>query len=402
MYKDIDFEKARDVMLELMRVMSPENIPLPESYGRVLAEDLTVREDIPPFDRSPFDGYAFKTADTLGASRETPVTLRVIEEVPAGSLPTQAVTPGTAVKVLTGSPVPEGADGIIRYEDTQFTAETVTLFEPVIKHDIVRRGEDVRQGQLLAGRGDRIDPALMGSLAAQGVSRPLVFKLPRIGIISTGNELLDIGEEMSAGKIRDTNRYMLEGAVRHIGAVPVNLGTARDTAEEVAELIRKGIGECDAVISTGGASVGDYDVAPKAIELAGAELVVRKVLMKPGSACAYGISKGKAVFCLSGNPAAAMVNFYAVALPCLRKLMGLAEYMSKTAVITLAEDFNKPSPQTRLLRGRLDLSGGEVLMRFSGQGNAMLHSTNGCDVLAVIPAGSGKVGAGIRLKAFLI
>ena len=402
MYCDIDFEMARDILLGLMRVMPAESIDLTEACGRALAEDLDAKEDVPPFDRSPYDGYAFQTENTRKASREHPVSFRIIEEVPAGNIPSKAVTPGTAMKILTGSPVPEGADGIVKYENTEFTAETVKIFEPVMRHDIVRRGEDIHQGQLLAKKGDKIDPALMGSLAAQGIGRPLVYERPRVGIISTGNELVDTDGEMGEGKVRNTNRYILEGMVRLAGAVPVQLGTAMDSAEEIAGMIGKGVEICDAVITTGGVSVGDYDLTPKAMVLAGAEIAVRKVYMKPGRACAYGICKEKALFCLSGNPAAAMMNFYTVVLPCLKKLMGFNEYLNKTILVTLAEDFTKPSPETRMLRGKLDISTGEALMRFSGQGNVMIHAIIGSDVVAIIPAGTKRVEAGTKLKAFLL
>ncbi len=402
MHSNIHYLEALDIMSESIVPVSAENIPLSRSCGRVLAVDLTAAVDIPPFDRSPYDGYAFRTADTLTASSESPVTLTILEEVAAGSFPTKTIVPGTAVKILTGGPVPEGADGIIKYEYTRFTEKTVTLFEPVTKHDIVRRGEDVRAGELLMSRGGRIDPAAMGTLAAQGIANPLVYKIPKIGILSTGNELAELEQEISGGQIRNTNRYMLEGAIRLMGAEPFVLSTARDNAEEIASLLRQGLEQCDAVISTGGVSVGDYDATPAAMELAGAEIIVRRLDMKPGGPCAYGVKDGKAVFALSGNPAAAIVNFYALVLPCLRKLCGLTEYMNRKITVTLADDFKKPSPQLRLLRGTLDLSNGQTLMRFSAQGNSQLHAIIGCDVLAVIPAGTQRLDAGTRLDAYLI
>lgn len=402
MYKDIGYEKARDIMLELVHPVSAESVPLSKAYRRILAGDVTASADVPPFNRSPFDGYAFRTRDTAGASWESPVVLKILEEVPAGCCPSIPVTPGTATKILTGSPIPEGADGVIKYEATEFTDKTVKLFEPVTRHDIVGKGEDIKAGALLAKKGSQIDPALAGTLAAQGIARPLVYRRPKIGIISTGNELAEVEERLTGGKIHNTNRYMLAGAVLLAGAEPIILGTARDTAEELLELLEKGLEICDMVISTGGASVGDYDAAPKAVVLSGAETIVRGIDMKPGGACVYGIKDGKAIFGLSGNPAAAAVNFYSVCLPCIRKLAGLGEYMLRTTTVTLAEDLHKKSPRTRLIRGRLDLSGGQALMRFSGQGNAMLHAMVGCDVLAEIPAASPALKAGTKLKAYLI
>ena len=183
---------------------------------------------------------------------------------------------------------------------------------------------------------------------------------------------------------------------------PVYLGTAKDEVDEIAALLVKGFETCDAVISTGGASVGDYDATPAAMELAGCELLVRKLSMKPGGACVYGVREGKLMFCLSGNPAAAIVNFHVVVGPSIKKLAGQREFTHKTAVVTLADDFNKTGSEPRFLRGRLDLTGGEALMHISEQGNAMLHATIGCDVLAIIPPDSGKLRAGKRLQAYLL
>lgn len=402
MYSNIPYEQARDIMLAQVRPSETENVPLAQCYGRVLAKDLIASADVPPFDRSPYDGYAIRTADTIDASRESPVTLSITEEIPAGSVPTIPVTAGTAAKILTGSPVPAGADCVVKYEETEFTAEVVKIFGHITSHDIILRGEDVKKGALLAKRGDLIDSALAGTLAAQGVSSPVVFRKPKIGIISTGNEIVDPEEEISGGKIRNTNRYMLEGAILRAGAEPVILGTARDDAGEIAALVEKGIAVCDMIVSTGGASVGDYDTMPAVLEISGAQTLVRKIDMKPGGACVYGVRDGKIIFGLSGNPAAAAVNFYSVCLPCVRKLMGLSGFMLSETVVTLAEDFEKKSKQTRLIRGRLDLSDGEIMLRFSGQGNAMLHAMVGCDVLAEIPENSPPMRAGARLRAYLI
>lgn len=402
MLKNIDYEQARDLMLERALPVGTERVSINESCGRVLAEGLKAGADVPPFDRSPFDGYAFRTADTAGASRENPVTLRILEEVPAGSVPTMPVTEGTATKILTGSPVPDGADGIVKYEVTEFTAETVKLFEPVTAHDIVRRGEDVKAGTELAKAGSVIDPALLGTLASQGIAEPLVYRKVRVGIISTGNELVEVGQPLTGGKIHDSNRYVLEGVVCGTGAEPVFLGTARDTEEEIAALIAKGLESCDAVFTTGGASVGDYDATPRAMELAGVELLVRKLNIKPGGACAYGLGGGKPVMCLSGNPAAAAVNLYAVGIPLIRRLMGLTDCLHIETELILADGFKKKSPQTRLLRGRLEYTGEGLAIRTGGQGNAMLHAMIGCNALAIVPEGSPPIPAGTKLKGYIL
>ena len=397
------YTKARDTLLRVAAPVGTETVPLDESLGRVLAEDLIAAEDIPGFDRTAYDGYAFRAADLAAASRETPVTLSVTEEIPAGATPTRAVTPGTCAKVLTGAPIPPGADTVINYEVTQFTDEAVTFFAPVVRgSNVVRAGEDVQKGAVLAHRGDVIDPGTVGTLAAQGVTQPTVFRRARVAVLSTGSELVDAGETPGPGQIRNTNAHTLSAALRRIGAEPVYLGIAVDTAEGIAALLEEGLRECDAVISTGGVSVGDYDLTPEAMDRTGVKTLVRGVALKPGMACAYGVRDGKLVCALSGNPASCVINFYTVALPALRALCGHRAPVPAELTLTLTGGFPKPSKVTRVLRGTLDLRDGTARLLPKRQGNVVLSSTIGCDVFAIVPAGSGPLEDGSRLKGFLL
>lgn len=454
MKNSIDYIKARELLLSYIEnyedltsantagCSRTEYVPLEESSGRILAFTLTARENVPSFDRSPYDGYAFRSVDTENASKEKPVTLRVVEEIPAGAVPTEKIMPGTAAKILTGAPIPEGADAVIMFEKTQFTTDEVIISESVKPGDnIVRIGEDVRKGELLAERGTVIDAGLAGTLAAQGIARPLVFKKPVVGIISTGSELAEFdtvgksnavnGSEVldccngsikltdesksegydsayeqqlsSAGKIRNTNRYTFAAALQKDGCETVYLGTAGDDMDEITELIKNGLTSCDLLILTGGVSVGDYDLTPAAMERAGCQILANGVDLKPGMACCYGIAESKLVCGLSGNPSSSLTNYYAVVRPAIRKLAGHRNYLPETIEVTLAEDFNKKSKATRILKGRLDISGGKVLMHIpKGQGNVMIGSSIGCDVMAVVPAGSGAVAAGTKLEGFLV
>lgn len=399
-----DYQTARELLLKEVSAVDTEPVPLSLCSGRILARDLMAAENVPPFDRSPYDGYAFRAADTVDASKEHPVTLTVLEEIPAGAVPTAVVRKGTAVKLLTGAPIPSGADAVIMFEKTKFTEHSVTLFCPAKSgENIVRTGEDVCKGDILARCGDAVDPGIAGTLAAQGITHPEVYRIPRIGLISTGSELVDAAQAPGPGKIRNSNRHTLEAALRAIGCEPIWLGLAGDRAEEICALFQKGLAECDAVISTGGVSVGDYDVTPDAMELAGAQLLFRGVDMKPGMACAYGVCGGKLLCGLSGNPASAITNFYAIALPAIRKLAGHRRYLPQEIRITLSDGFGKKSPKTRFLRGRLALQDGRVCMTLpKDQGNVVLSSTIGCNVMAVIPAQSGPVEAGTVLKGFLL
>ena len=398
------YPEARDALLMRVAPVGTETVPLDEALGRILAEDLVSAENIPPFDRSAFDGYAFRAADLTGASREAPVTLRITEEIPAGATPTRPVTPGSCAKILTGAPIPAGADTVINYEATEFTDKAVTFFEPVARgSNVVCVGEDVKAGTVLARRGDEIDFGTVGTLAAQGVTRPAVFRRPRVAVLSTGSELVDAEQTPGPGMIRNSNAHTLSAALRRAGLEPVYLGIAVDTEEGIAALIEHALTDCDAVISTGGVSVGDYDLTPAAMERVGVETLTRGVQLKPGMACAYGVRGGKPVCALSGNPASCVVNFYTVALPALRKLCGRREPIPPELTLTLANSFPKSSKVTRILRGTLDLSDGTARLRLPrDQGNVVLSSTIGCDVFAVVPAGSGPLEPGTTLKGFML
>lgn len=404
MKKNIDYLSARDLLLGLAGTVETERIPLEESAGRVLAQEVRALENVPAFDRSPYDGYAVRTADCLTASQDAPVTLRILEEIAAGAVPSMPLRAMTAAKILTGAPIPEGADAVVAYERTKFSETEVTIFEALQPgENIVRAGEDVQAGQLLAEAGMCIDAGLAGTLASQEIAEPSVYRLPRVGIISTGSEVVELGEPVPPGKIRNSNRYTLAAALRRAGCAPRYLGQARDCTQEIAALIAAGLDSCDAVLLTGGVSVGDYDLTPAAMELAGVEILVRGVDIKPGMACAYGVKAGKLVCGLSGNPASSVTNLYAVVLPALRRLSGRRDVLLPELTVTLAVDFGKKSRSCRLLRGRLELDDGTVKMHLpQDQGNVVISSAIGCDVIAVVPAGSGALKAGERLKGFLI
>ena len=404
MLRNPDYVTARRLLLDAVEPVGREFCALERCGGRLLGRNLTAAENIPPFDRSPYDGYALRAADTAGASREVPVTLRVLEEVAAGAVPSVGVTPGTAVKVLTGAPIPAGADAVINYERTTFTPETVTLFAPLrAGANIVRTGEDVRAGTLLARAGDKIDPGTAGALAAQGVTLPEVYRVSRIGLISTGDELVEAGGTPGPGQIRNSNRHTLEAALAMLNCRCIYLGTARDTAEAILGLRQRGLAECDGVLLTGGVSAGDYDRTPDAMELAGVEMLFRGVDMKPGMACAYGVFQGKPVCGLSGNPASAFTNFCVLALPALRRRMGYRQPLPPRIRVALSRDFPKKSPSPRFLRGTLDLTDGAArLVLPEDQGNVVLRSTIGCNVLAEVPAGSGPLASGTVLEGFML
>ena len=399
-------EEARKRLLQFTGPVGTEKVRLPDCFGRILAEDIRAAADVPDWPRAAFDGYAFRAADTSSASPETPVTLRILEEVPAGKVPETRLTEGTAVRILTGAMLPEGADSVEMFEKTEFTETSVTLFHPGRPgNNVVPRGEDAVRGQLLAAKGTKIDPGLMGVFASQGLREIPVFRIPKVGVISTGTEVVELGSVLPRGKIYNSNRALFEGELRKLGVRPVRVGIARDSVREIRELLELALDTCDAVLLTGGVSVGAYDLTGRAILEAGGEPLFSGVAMKPGKACFYAVRDGKMICALSGNPASAMTNYHAVAKAGLKRLCGWNQGDCFPAEIRVAlkEDFPKKSKNERWVRGRLDLSDGTVRIDVpKQQKNSALSSTVGCDVMAVIPAGSGPLPAGTVLQGHLM
>ena len=400
----VSIEEGRQKILDAVTIVPTETIPLGDAYGRVLAMDVVAMEDVPSFDRSPLDGYAFRAEDTSGASKETPVTLKVSDYIPAGDISHVPVTKGTAVRLMTGAPVPEGADCVCKYEETEFTEQEVKIFCPGKQNDnIIRKGEDVVKGTVLAEKGTMIDSGLMGTLAGQNIPEPLVYKQICAGIIATGSELVPVGQEPGPGMIIDTNEYTLTGAMEHMGFRVRRYGIADDTEEAIADILKKAMQECDVILITGGASVGDFDVTPKAMEKAGIRLLFQGVDMKPGKACEYGVCGEKLVCGLSGHPSSSLTNLLLVGLAGLRKMSGIKDYMPKEIDLVLANDFGKQSKNDRVIRGTLMIEDGIAKIRVpKGQGNVMISSTIGSDCVAVVPGGRGPLKAGDKIKGYLI
>ena len=398
------FYEVRNQLLSKVVVVEKEKVFLEACAGRSLGEDVVAKYNVPSFERSPYDGYAFIAEDSKSASKEQPITLQILEEIPAGELAHHKVTNGYAVKILTGAPIPEGADAVTMYERTEYTDTQVTIFEAFKSgSNIVKVGEDVKCGDILATCGTVIDAGVVGVMAAQNIEEVVVYRIPKIGIISTGSELLCVGSEPEAGKIYNSNQYMLSVAVQQLGCEPIVLGMVKDSVTEICELIQKGLEICDMVLLTGGVSVGDYDLTPEAMEMAGVEILQQGVDLKPGMACAYGI-KGKKLVCgLSGNPAAAITNFHAIVSSVIRKLCGRKDFLPEEFPVQMLNGFPKKSPTTRLLRGKMKITNGKVGIRIAKeQGNVVLSSTIECNLMVQIPAGSGPVEAGTGLKGFFI
>ncbi len=400
----VSIEEGRNLIIDAVVPVETEQIPLGMAYGRVLAMDVIAEDDVPAFDRSPLDGYAFRAEDVKDAGKETPVTLKVIDYIPAGDVSHTPVTEGTAVRLMTGAPIPEGADCVCKYEETNFTDTEVTIFQSGKPGDnIIRRGEDVVKGTVLAESGTVIDAGLMGTLAGQNIESPKVYKQITAGIIATGSELVPVGQTPGPGMIIDTNEYTLTGAMERLGFLVRRYGIVDDTEEAIADVLEKALGECELVLITGGASVGDFDVTPAAMEKIGIKLLFQGVDMKPGKACEYGVRDGKLICGLSGHPSSSLTNLLLVGLAGIRKMSGIKDYLPKAIDLEVDSEFTKTSKNDRVVRGTLVIEDGVAKIRMpKGQGNVMISSTIGSDLVAVIPGGSGPLQKGAKIKGNLV
>jgi molybdopterin molybdotransferase len=400
--KNIDADAACKLIYELPVARKTETAALCDAPGRVLSADVTARIPYPPFDRSPYDGFAFRGGDTLGASQDAPAVLKITEELPAGTQPRYDITQGYAAKILTGAPIPVGAESTIKYENTEFTDSEVRIFETVSPNtDIVYAGTDVKPGQVIAPEGALITAPVISMLANQGYASVGVYKKPLVTVISTGSELCEAGEPLRPAAIYNSNVHTISAYLSDIGAAPVNGGSVPDSPEAIAELIGRALENSDMVITTGGASVGDYDWAVTSAEIMGAEVLFWKVTMRPGGALMAAVKDGKVILGLSGNPAAAVLGFFRIAAPYIKKLCGRTDCFYPEIRVALRKPFTKESPKLRVLRGTLEIDDSYAYFSESGgQGGEDVSSLTGCDLLGEIPMGSPPLPAGTIIKAY--
>lgn len=325
----ISLENAQGILNKVLSRLSLhtnkiEFIPLWEAGGRVLAEDIVAQENVPAFNRSPIDGFALRCSDTYTATREQPVTLKIIDTVAAGSYSLKEVTPGTAAKIFTGAPLPEGADCLIKMEEVSSDGEKVIISRALSKgENVAFKGEDISVGEFMFGRGTVITPAQMGILATLGIDPVPVYERPKIGVFSTGNELVEVQCQLKHGQLRASNIFTLAEIIRQAGGIPVNLGVVKDNIDDVLKVYDRAQElKLPLVVSTGGTASGDYDVIKQAMDMTSSTRLFNKVAIRPGAPVVVSVKEKQLLIGLSGNPAGATVAMLIVVLPIISKLAG--------------------------------------------------------------------------------
>jgi len=398
----IPVETALDTILARVRQMGREKVDLLHALGRVLAEAVTSDRDHPPWNSSAMDGYAVREEDVRRASQQAPVDLVVVEEIGAGALPHKSVGSGQASRIMTGAPVPEGADAVIRVEDTRAQGERVLILQPVERGENFRpRGEDIQAGRVVLAQKTLIGAAEVGLLASVGRSHLLVYQRPRVAILATGNELADLGESLSANKIMNSNGYALAAQVIEAGGVPVLLGVAGDSPEALRDRLEQGLSS-DLVLISGGVSVGAYDFVKEVLEQMGATLTFWKVAMKPGEPLAFGTLGTKLVFGLPGNPVSTMVTFEQFVRPSLRKMQGHTLLFRTVIEAVLKERLTKKPGKTHFVRVVVEkLEDRYEVWTTGNQSSGVLTSMVKADGLLVFPSGAARIEKGERVKVQL-
>jgi len=399
--------EASGRILAEIRPLAAEKVSLRAALGRVSAEDIAATVTMPPWSNSSMDGYAVRSADITAVMKGESVTLRVVGTIAAGDRADQPLKRGQAIRIMTGAPVPGGADSVIRKEDTDGGAQKVEIRDARdVWKNIRQAGEDYQKGDVLARRGTPIRPALIGVLASTGVEKVSVFRRPRVALISSGNELVDIDDfdQVRAGRrIVSSNSYTLDALTRVAGGVPVDLGIAADTK---ASLKRKleAAGKCDLIITSAGVSVGDLDHTRDVFAALGGKQIFWKVRMRPGAPLAFGLLNGVPWIGVSGNPVSAMVSFELFVRPALRKMQGYTSFFRRTVTVTLEEEVKIAARLTHFLRAWVTRKeDGTLTARLTGlQSSGALTSMAKANALLIVPETSPVVAKGAQLKALLL
>ena len=392
--------EAARLIIGHFRPLPTERRPLRETLDAVLAEDVVSPIDLPPWDNSAMDGYAVRSED-LKQSGET--ELAIVETVAAGQFPSKSVGRAEAPRIFTGAPLPQGVDTVIRQEDTAQPANGKVTIRNArdSKKNVRRRGEDIRKGAVVLVAGTALGPAQLGVLASIAHDRPLVHRVPRVAFMGSGDEIVDLDrrEEILAGtKIATSNSYTLDALIRQAGAVPVNLGVARDTKESLREHLR-GAANADLLVTTAGVSVGEHDLIRDVVQESGGELKLWRIAMRPGAPVGFGVMHGVPWIGLPGNPVSTMVTFELFVRPAIRRLQGHALPFRRTVPVTVREPISLGPRLRHFLRAIVE----EGAARLTGpQGSGILTSMAHANALLIVPAELAAVPEGSELQALIL
>jgi molybdopterin molybdotransferase len=389
-------ETALKTVLDAVPVLGMEKVGLLDALGRVLAEDIVAERDNPPWDNSAMDGFAVRHEDIKQAHVvTTPTTLTVIEDVQAGKFPAKSVGKGEAIRIMTGAPIPKGADTVLKVEDTENTTTSVKVFKEEQKGANIRlQGEDVRKGDCIIPKGKAIRPAEAGMLAILAKSFIFVYQRPRVAILSTGDELADLDERFSEEKIVNSNSYGIAAQVREAGGLPILLGIAKDKPDDLKAKIRQGL-NADFLVLSGGVSMGDYDFTKPVFQELGGEMNFWKLAIRPGQPVAFGKIGKTLAFGLPGNPVSSMITFEQLVRPAMLKMCGSTVLARPVVQAILQEKFSKRPDRRHFLRGILWMEKGMLMVRTTGnQGSGILTSMVKANGLIDIPVEVEKLKPG--------
>ncbi len=399
----LSVEEALDQILRHIEPLGTERVSLLNALGRVVAEDVYAPRDIPPLDNSGMDGYAVRAEDIAKASQDSPIRLKVIEDLPAGFIAKKAVQKGEAIRIMTGAPIPTGADAVVPVEETKREDDSALILKAFSLGEHIRKaGGDAKRGDRVISEGDFIHPAQVGMLASVKRAYVSVYQRPTVAILCTGEELVDVDEDLEAGKIVSSNSYTLAAQVKDCGAIPLQLGIAKDRKEDIESKLRQGL-RADVLISSAGVSVGDYDFVKDVLHHLGVEMVFWKVAMRPGKPLAFGTLRGKPVFGLPGNPVSSMVSFEQFVRPSLLKMMGHRKITRPVIDAVLKEDIRKEPDRRHFVRALVSFEDDRYMVTMTGdQGSGILRSMVKANGLVVIPEGRDRVRAGEKVKVQLL
>ena len=399
----IKVDEARKIILEKIKVQGTEKVSISEALGRILSEDIIARRNNPPMDNSAMDGYALKAKDIELATAENPIKLEIIEDLAAGYSPKMTIQSGQAVRIMTGAPIPEGADAVIMQEDTERNENSVQVKDKAeIRENIRDAGEDVREGETVIKKGAKLLPAHIGMMAVVGRSSVLVGRRPSVAILSTGDEIKDLDDSLSGPCIYNSNGYMLAAQVKSAGGIPSYLGIARDNEEDLMEKFNWAL-QCDMVVSSGGVSVGDYDLVKASLKKMGQEMLFWKVAMKPGKPLAFGRIDNVPIFGLPGNPVSSFVSFEQFVRPSIRKMMGASQLGHLLVQAKLTHTVHKKAGRQHFLSAYVKWENGTCTVSpTQEQGSGILKSTVNANGLLIFPLELTEMTKGTEVTVQLL